>query len=383
MENSDEGAAEKRPRLEGKHSETTCDNFHSAGSAIENPLMEHKPKLAAYYSHQPEVPEGTWPPVKKTQYINLALINTKQTVDFSKELIRQTIRGSIDDIMKDKDDIEYDEVFTEVEEGARLVFEGRPGCGKTTMMNKVSQDWAKWKIFMSSLLFLVHLRIFGNQPDITLEMLLRSTPVEFTDEEFQDLCTQIKTSQGKGIVFALDGLDEYCPDKKKYRLTFVHKLIKGEVLPKSIVIVASRPAASQKYRRDATRCIEVLGFLTQQIYEYINSYYVGDDEKVLGLRTYLEHHPNVMHMCYLPLHMAMVAYLYGIEGASLPQTETEIYNHFTLSTLLRSIRKRQGMEADEVFGLSSFDELPSDDREIFDLILELAFRATVVQPRQD
>ena len=40
------------------------------------------------------------------------------------------------------------------------------------------------------------------------------------------------------------------------------------------------------------------------------------------------------------------------------------------------------MEVDEVFGLSSFDELPSDDREIFDLILELAFRATVVEPRQ-
>ena len=65
---------------------------------------------------------------------------------------------------------------------------------------------------------------------------------------------------------------------------------------------------------------------------------------MLGLRTYLEHHPNVMHMCYLPLHMAMVTYLYDVEGASLPQTETEIYNHFTLSTLLRSICKRGEME---------------------------------------
>ena len=40
------------------------------------------------------------------------------------------------------------------------------------------------------------------------------------------------------------------------------------------------------------------------------------------------------------------------------------------------------MEVDEVFGLLAFEELPSDDREIFDLILELAFRATVVEPRQ-
>ena len=356
-----------------------------ATCCIGNPLLRHRPKLAAFYSHQPEVPEGTWPPVKKTQYINLALIRTEQAIDFNKEFLRQTIRGSIDDIVKDKDDIKYDEVFTEVDEGARLVFEGRPGCGKTTMMNKVSQDWAKWEIFTSCLLFLVHLRRLGNQTDIDLETVLRCTPVNFFDEEIQLLLTQIEGSQGKGVVFALDGLDEYCPKKKERKTTFIHKLIKGEILPKSIVIIASRPAASQKYRRDATKCIEVVGFLKEQIYEYIDSYFIKHNdvnELVLGLRTYLEHHPNVMHMCYLPLHMAMVTYLYEVEGASLPQTETEIYNHFTLSTLLRSIHKRDEMEVDEEFGLSSFDDLLPEDKLIFDLILELAYQSTVVNPKQ-
>ena len=387
MEKSTEEAAEKRPCLESNISETNSTNPHSADLAINNPLMKHRPKLAAFYSHQPEVPEGAWPPVKKTQYINLALIRTEQTIDFNKEFLRQTIRGSIDDIMKDKDDIEYDEVFSEVDEGARLVFEGRPGCGKTTMMNKVSQDWAKWKIFCSCLLFLVHLRRFGNQTDIDLETVLRSTPVDFSDEEIQLLLMQIEGSQGKGVVFALDGLDEYCPEKKKRKTTFIHKLIKGEILPNSIVIVASRPAASQKYRRDATKCIEVLGFLNKEIYDYIDSYFVEHKDKnelVSGLRTYLEHHPNVMHMCYLPLHVAMVTYLYEVKRACLPQTETEIYKHFTLSTLLRSIRKRDEMEVDdeEEFGLSSFDDLLPDDRVIFDLIIELAYQSTVVNPKQ-
>ena len=364
MEKSTEEAAEKHPHLESGR-------------------MKHRPKLAEFYSNQPEVLEGAWPPVKKTQYINLALIRTGQ-INFNKELSRQTIRGSIDDIMQDKDDIKYDEVFSEVDEGARLVFEGRPGCGKTTMMNKVSQDWAKWKIFSSCLLFLVHLRRLENRSDINLETVLRSTPVNFSDEEFQQIRTQIENDEGKGVVFALDGLDEYCPEKKKYKSTFIHKLICGEVLPKSIVTVASRPAASQRYRRKATKCIEVLGFLKDQIHEYIDSYFIGDEDKVLGLRTYLEHHPNVMHMCYLPLHMAMVTYLYEGEGASLPQTETEIYKHFTLSTLLRSIRKRDDMEVDddEEFSLTSFDDLQQEDKLIFDLILELAYQSTVVNPKQ-
>ena len=384
MEKSTEEAAEKHPHLEsGRASEPNSTNPHSADLATDEPLMKHRPKLAEFYSNQPEVPEGAWPPVKKTQYINLALIRTGQ-INFNKELSRQTIRGSIDDIMQDKDDIKYDEVFSEVDEGARLVFEGRPGCGKTTMMNKVSQDWAKWKIFSSCLLFLVHLRRLENRSDINLETVLRSTPVNFSDEEFQQIRTQIENDKGKGVVFALDGLDEYCPEKKKYKSTFIHKLICGEVLPKSIVTVASRPAASQKYRRKATKCIEVLGFLKDQIHEYIDSYFIGDEDKVLGLRTYLEHHPNVMHMCYLPLHMAMVTYLYEGEGASLPQTETEIYKHFTLSTLLRSIRKRDDMEVDddEEFSLTSFDDLQQEDKLIFDLILELAYQSTVVDPKQ-
>ena len=384
MEKSTEEPAEKHPRLESdRASEPNSTNPHSADLATDEPLMKHRPKLAEFYSNQPEVPEGAWPPVKKTQYINLALIRTGQ-INFNKELSRQTIRGSIDDIMQDKDDIKYDEVFSKVDEGARLVFEGRPGCGKTTMMNKVSLDWGNLKIFSSCLLFLVHLRRLENRSDINLETVLRSTPVNFSDEEFQQIRTQIENDKGKGVVFALDGLDEYCPEKKKYKSTFIHKLICGEVLPKSIVIVASRPAASQKYRRKATRCIEVLGFLKDGIHEYIDSYFIGDEDKVLGLRTYLEHHPNVMHMCYLPLHMAMVTYLYEGEGASLPQTETEIYEHFTLSTLLRSIRKRDDMEVDddEEFGLTSFDDLQQEDKLIFDLILELAYQSTVVNPKQ-
>ena len=392
MEKSPEEAAEKHPRLEGEYCKTSDIDSHLANAAIDNNLLlKHRPKLSAFYSHQPEVPEGTWPPVKKTRYINLALIRTEKQADFSKELLRQTIRGSIDDIMKDKDDIKYDEVFTEVEEGARLLFEGRPGCGKTTMMNKVSKDWGigNSKIFSSCLLFLVHLRRFGNRSDINLETVLRSTPVEFSDEEFRELAAQIESNQGKGIVFALDGLDEYCPEKKYKEATFsIHKLIKGEVLPKSIVIVASRPAASLRYRRDSTKCIEVLGFLKEQIYEYVDSYFNGNEDKcslVRGLRTYLEHHPNVMHMCYLPLHMAMVTFLYEVEGASLPQTETEIYRHFTLSTLLRSIRKRNDTEMEideEEFCFSSFDDLKPEDRVIFDCILKFAYEATVVNPQQ-
>ena len=251
--------------------------------------------------------------------------------------------------------------------------EGRPGCGKTTLMHKLSQDWEKKKILVSSLFFLVHFRRFSNRSDVKLPDLLRAATLDFTDEEVEEMCSYIEENSGRGVVFALDGLDEYCPASKD---NLFYNLINGNRLSNCIKIVASRPAASQKFRKHATKHVEVLGFLKPQIQEYIENYFCEYPDKAQGLLRYLEHHLNVMHMCYLPLHSAMVTYLYDMEGANLPQTETEIYRHFTLWTLIRSFKKRSA-DPDAPFIMNDFDDLLPEDKRVFDLILKLAFNATV------
>ena len=350
-------------------------------------FLKFRPKLADFYSKQPEVPEGTWPPVKMRHYINLALIKQK-AVDFSKDYVRQTIHGSMDDVIKDKDEITYEDAFNDLEDGALVILEGRPGCGKTTLMHKLSQDWEKHKVLASRLFILVHFRIFSNSSDIGLKDILRVACRDYTDEEINEMHSLIEKDGGRGVVFALDGLDEYSPESKD---NFLYRLIKRDRLVNSVVIVASRPAASQKFRKYATKHVEVLGFLKSQIHEYIQSYYTDDQDTVeglgntegqegqdksKGLLNYLDHHLNVMHMCYLPLHTAMVAYLYDVEGDALPQTETEIYRHFTLWTLIRSFQKRNG-DLDTPFIMEDFDDLVGMDKKVFHLILKLAYTATV------
>ena len=346
--------------------------------SVDARFIKFRPKLAAFYSKQPEVPEGTWPPVKMRHYINLALIKQK-AVDFSKDYVRQTIHGSMDDVIKDKDEITYEDAFNDLEDGALVILEGRPGCGKTTLMHKLSQDWEKCRVLASRLFILVHFRIFSNRSDIGLKDILRVACRDFTDEEISEMHSLIEKDSGGGVVFALDGLDKYSPKSKD---NFLYQLIKRDRLVNSVVIVASRPAASQEFRGHAMKHVEVLGFLKSQIREYIKNYYTDDhdnakgQDKAEGLLKYLHHHLNVMHMCYLPLHTAMVAYLYDVEGAALPQTETEIYRHFTLSTLIRSIRRKSD-DPSKPFKLKSFDKLAGVDKEEFDLVLKLAFTATI------
>ena len=182
------------------------------------------------YRRRPEVHADCWPPVKKSQYINLALIEN-ESMDFGNDFSRYTVRGAVDDIMKNKNKITYSGIFKNTVVGSRILLEGRPGSGKTTLMNKISRDWAQGVILNSlvSLLILVPLRQLASKAEVTLETLLSFIP----DEKAQELGQHIRTTAGEGMCFALDGLDEYLATKGQS--DFVYKLIKRECLQKSAV----------------------------------------------------------------------------------------------------------------------------------------------------
>lgn len=73
--------------------------------------------------------------------------------------------------------------------------------------------------------------------------------------------------------------------------------------------------------------------MEEQIREYIYSYFEDNHGKAKKLVEHLEQHPNLMNIiCYLPLHCAMLVYL---DENMLPETETELFRAFTLSTFVR------------------------------------------------
>ena len=336
---------------------------------IETPLDKYTETLKDIYSAKSEIPEDTWPPVSIDTYINLALIK-QQSIDDAGEYARCTIRGDADDVFKDKESIEYENVFDRLGSGARLLIEGRPGSGKTTLVHKVSKDWAKGELRFDQvrLLFLVHLRGFLSDPNIKLCNILEC--YYDSDPAVDDITKYVHKHNGLGLCFILDGLDEYLPKKKD---TFIHRLINKSQLPRALVIVASRPAAVADFRSIASRQIEVLGFLKEQISEYIKEYNFSDTSKCSELLKYLDHHPNVHHMCYLPIHTAMVCYLCQVDR-SLPETETGIYKEFTIYFFLRALRQ---LNDDEDIYIDSIESLPSSERETYVKICKLAFEMTI------
>ena len=137
--------------------------------AVTTPLDDYQKFLRDRYTAQPEVPEDTWPPESIGTFISLALIK-QQIINKSGEYARSTIWGDMDDIYSDKESISYDEAMGGLSSGARLLIEGRPGSGKTTLVHKFSLDWARKDVSINHvrLLFLIHLRVFFSDPKIGL-----------------------------------------------------------------------------------------------------------------------------------------------------------------------------------------------------------------------
>ncbi len=326
---------------QGTEGEYTCSVSYRGSEKCSNKITltvlysVAKKRLLDLYSRQREVPPDSWPPVGTKSFINLTVVRSGQ---------EQTNIPS-GDVNTVKNKVDYNEVFGEYISGALLVTKGRPGSGKTTLVHKIVRDWSKGHALRETkLVFLVTLRIVNrNATQETLSSILKSF---YRSEELKKVCEEIEAANGEGVCFIIDGLDEYHPQDRDNSL--IYQLLDKTFLPLAMVIVMSHPVAIETLREEVvTHKVEVLGFSKKQILDYIDSFPFGSsscDSSVATtypakLKEYLYSHPNVFNMCYLPVHVAMICFLFEYQKANIPNTQTKIYQEFTHSTILRHIRR--------------------------------------------
>ena len=304
-----------------------------------------------------------WPPIASYSFVNLVLIKTEH-IDKQNYY---TVRGGVDDILESKEVAEYEDVFTEYCEEALVLIEGRPGSGKTTLVHKVASDWAKGNNILrgAKLVFLVPLRLLNKTSKD--KFLLDILNMFYADDA---IITKVKKdleqSVGGGVCFIFDGLDEY----RHAECSIFQELLEKKYLRSSMIIVASRPVATSNIKKCASKRIEVLGFTKQQIYDYISKYSFEEDSMASRLESYLKVRANILHMCYLPVHAAMICFLFSQLEGNIPHTETEIYKQFTITTLLR----QRAREMEPIQSIKSFKDLCEKDKAQFDKICKLAFQ---------
>ena len=332
------------------------------------------------YVQQSILPDSDWPPSLGGQYIRLALIEQQRSLHHHtpESVIEHQIdytRGDYDKIMERKTKIElinaFDRVFCEGggEMVLKMLIDGAPGVGKTTLSRKVSSMWANGEILQRYwLVLLLHLQ----EKVISKAKTIDEFFYHDNSDLQQSVIEYVKKVRGDGILIIFDGFGELSSYERSEESLFLN-ICRGSILPKCAVAITSRPYASRSLQRlpSINRHIEVLGFTDEQVQVCIMKK-VSDQDKAKKLCTELKDRLDIASICQIPLNCSIVLYVYEQENYCLPRTLTKLYKLFILHSLKRFLgRNQSGEAADELLQL---DQLPSPYQNYFLSLCELALK---------
>ena len=307
------------------------------------------------YLQQSVLPESDWPPSLGGQYIRLALISQGRSTahHMYKDVIEQQIdytRGDYDKILEYKTKIELEAAFgpfvceggSEIKRPLKMLIDGAPGVGKTTLSRKVSYMWAKGELLEKYwLVLLLHLRESTISKAKTVDDFFYNI-----DSDLQcDVVKYVKERSGNGVLIIFDGFDELSSYERSMESLFLD-VSSGKILPMCAVVITSRPYASRSLQEHPAinRHIEILGFTEEQVTACIRQKII-DKVKAEELCEELKDRLDVASICQIPLNCSIVLYVYEQERYSLPRTLTELYDLFILHSLKRFIKRTKNAAA--------------------------------------
>ncbi|XP_073230843.1 uncharacterized protein [Porites lutea] len=288
-------------------------------------------------------------------------------------------------------------------EKQKILVVGRPGIGKTMFSTKILRDWASDNLLNKTqksqidfkVAFLVKLRMFNStdKKELNLRELLDHS--ECSTALSEEAWSYIRNNP-KRVLIIFDGFDEYSgksefnKDDVPYRNSeeekmpvhfLLKKIVSGKILPCATVLMTTRPNAVPCIRSlDFNRTVEILGFTTGQVEDYVEKFSKQGD-KAETIKQHITSNSNLLAFCYIPVNCYIICscllqLLRNTTGfTSLPTRLTEIYSvaikmfYFCYDDNQYRHDKAEG----QPFILKKFKELSSDVQDVFARLGKIAF----------
>ena len=246
----------------------------------------------------------------------------------------------------------------------RILIEGAPGIGKTVLSKEIAYCWATNEMLTEiKIVFLLYLRDPQLQSITSTKQLVDYMSMGCLDDKQITIFTKyLVNTNGEQLCIVMDGFDEY-PTSLQNNSFFVD-IIKGVILCEAIVVVTSRPTATVSLHDQVDRRIDILGLPKEERENYISAIFSDAPEKKVDLDKYLKQQPVINGLCFVPLHLAILLYLF--QQGSLPETLTEMNESFILHTIFRHL-KRHGLTP---FG--PVDKLGKVPKQVLDIVYKLS-----------
>ncbi|XP_056623820.1 NACHT, LRR and PYD domains-containing protein 3-like isoform X2 [Triplophysa dalaica] len=244
-----------------------------------------------------------------------------------------------------------------------ILTKGLAGIGKTVSVQKLILDWAEGTDTANQdidAMFVFPFREINQIKDNHIsfhEFLLEFYP----DMEKLEKTSVMKLTEGN-VAFIFDGLDEsrLSLDFKCRKLRSVEErssvdemiinLIRGDLLPSSLIWITSRPAAAnQIHPKFVGLFTEVRGFTDQQKEEYFRKR-IKDERQADEMIKHIKRSRSLYIMCHIPVFCWITASVFhdiliqNNEG-NIDTTLTEMYIHFLLIQM--NIKNQKYDEKDE------------------------------------
>ena len=212
-----------------------------------------------------------------------------------------------------------------------VLIEGSPGIGKTVLAEDAAYKWANGELLKTKKFFL----LFYMRNEYIQSVESFSDLLDKYANQDKEMVSQVNQhfnrNGGEDVIILLDGFDE-CQKK----IHFLYELIRGRVLPKAMIVVTSRPTASTTL---FVKKVEILGFAKEQRNQYIELSLPKKSKN--RLFEYLDNNPIINSICYIPLCLAILMYLFKEGEGRLPRTLTEMNKRFVIHTICHHLGKKE------------------------------------------